>query len=288
MAKKFLGVLVLVGLAALYQSSVSNSPNKTYLDPKPRNIFVVAPAKKEVAALPTAVQKKAIAPKPEKLKAPRAVRILYVGASKLNLRDTPSKNGKKLGELIHGAPLRVTEENLDWVRVEQEEGYSLGWVNRAYLRDTKPPKPKPKNVLVKDAEAYLDTLPKQEVKKEKSFIAPLPKQTAILLPQTSRGQTFTYTGRCACPDDVDSAGRRCGRRSAYSRAGGASPTCNGSNILAYEAPSTAPVPSYKPLPQLDGYGAISNITGRPKTTYVRGYYRKNGTYVRPHYRSRRR
>ncbi len=35
------------------------------------------------------------------------------------------------------------------------------------------------------------------------------------------------------------------------------------------------------------YGDLSKITGSPKTTYVHGYYRKNGTYVRSHYRSRR-
>lgn len=33
-------------------------------------------------------------------------------------------------------------------------------------------------------------------------------------------------------------------------------------------------------------GEVSSYTGRPKTTYVRGYYRKDGTYVRSHYRSR--
>jgi hypothetical protein len=33
------------------------------------------------------------------------------------------------------------------------------------------------------------------------------------------------------------------------------------------------------------YGDISDNTFRPKTTYVQGYYRKNGTYVRGHYRS---
>lgn len=32
-------------------------------------------------------------------------------------------------------------------------------------------------------------------------------------------------------------------------------------------------------------GQISEKTGRPKNTYVQGYYRKNGTYVRGHYRS---
>lgn len=34
------------------------------------------------------------------------------------------------------------------------------------------------------------------------------------------------------------------------------------------------------------YGQISEITGRPKTVYVRGYYRKDGTYVRSYYRSK--
>ncbi|MCW5976488.1 MAG: hypothetical protein KIT09_00350 [Bryobacteraceae bacterium] len=33
------------------------------------------------------------------------------------------------------------------------------------------------------------------------------------------------------------------------------------------------------------YGDISPATGRPKTVHVDGYYRKDGTYVRPHYRS---
>lgn len=35
------------------------------------------------------------------------------------------------------------------------------------------------------------------------------------------------------------------------------------------------------------YGEYSERTGLPKTTHVRGYYRKDGTYVRGHYRSRR-
>lgn len=34
-----------------------------------------------------------------------------------------------------------------------------------------------------------------------------------------------YPGKCGCPDDVDRAGRSCGRRSAWSRAGGASLIC---------------------------------------------------------------
>lgn len=40
--------------------------------------------------------------------------------------------------------------------------------------------------------------------------------------------------------------------------------------------------------QVDGYGATSGVTGRPKTEYVHGYTRANGTYVAPYYRSKAR
>jgi hypothetical protein len=34
------------------------------------------------------------------------------------------------------------------------------------------------------------------------------------------------------------------------------------------------------------HGETSTLTGKPKTVEVRGYYRKDGTYVRGHYRSK--
>lgn len=41
-----------------------------------------------------------------------------------------------------------------------------------------------------------------------------------------------YSGNCACPFNSASNGSRCGRRSAYSRPGGASPLCYDSDITA--------------------------------------------------------
>jgi hypothetical protein len=35
----------------------------------------------------------------------------------------------------------------------------------------------------------------------------------------------SYPGNCPCPFNVDRAGRRCGARSAYNRAGGYAPVC---------------------------------------------------------------
>jgi len=39
-----------------------------------------------------------------------------------------------------------------------------------------------------------------------------------------------YSGNCPCPENRDRAGRRCGKRSAYSRVGGYSPLCYPSDV----------------------------------------------------------
>ncbi len=43
-----------------------------------------------------------------------------------------------------------------------------------------------------------------------------------------------YPGNCPCPYNSDRAGRSCGRRSAYNRAGGYAPLCYASDISAAE------------------------------------------------------
>lgn len=82
-------------------------------------------------------------------------------------------------------------------------------------------------------------------------------------------------------------------------------TRHGVHYQPVQSPSQSVLPTYSPsyaastysssLPRSSSpgctspnqYGAISCVTYRPKTTYVRGYTRKDGTYVRPHYRSRK-
>lgn len=40
----------------------------------------------------------------------------------------------------------------------------------------------------------------------------------------------SYPGNCPCPYNLDRAGRRCGKRSAYSKPGGYSPICYPSDV----------------------------------------------------------
>jgi hypothetical protein len=58
----------------------------------------------------------------------------------------------------------------------------------------------------------------------------------------------------------------------------------------WQVPSARAPPPTIPYCAENGscYGDVSALTGKPKTTHVRGYFRRDGTYVRGHYRGRRR
>lgn len=47
---------------------------------------------------------------------------------------------------------------------------------------------------------------------------------------------MNYNGECACPQDTDSDGNRCGGRSAFDRSGGASPMCYPEQIADWMLP----------------------------------------------------
>ena len=51
------------------------------------------------------------------------------------------------------------------------------------------------------------------------------KTNAEIKQEIIKQSLASYKGSCPCPYSVDRAGRMCGRRSAYSKPGGASPIC---------------------------------------------------------------
>jgi hypothetical protein len=56
------------------------------------------------------------------------------------------------------------------------------------------------------------------------------KTDAEIRREIIRASISNYSGSCPCPYNTDRAGRSCGRRSAYSRPGGASPLCYESDV----------------------------------------------------------
>lgn len=62
---------------------------------------------------------------------------------------------------------------------------------------------------------------------ERQNTGPSDEEIAQILIQQSIN---TYSGRCPCPYNRASNGSRCGKRSAYSKPGGASPLCYPSDV----------------------------------------------------------
>ena len=87
------------------------------------------------------------------------------------------------------------------------------------------------------------------------------------------------SGVCDCPYDVKTNGEACGGASAWSQPGGRAPRCYASDP---QLPGTSPECSESG----SCFGDISVAIGLPRTTFVHGYHRSNGTYVRSYFRSR--
>lgn len=88
------------------------------------------------------------------------------------------------------------------------------------------PQPK-RSVAGEPQSAVLETPPNTSVvaqPKAAPKAASIPDDNAIIRYVLAESRA-RYRGNCACPDDRDRAGRRCGGRSAYSRPGGYAPLC---------------------------------------------------------------
>lgn len=84
----------------------------------------------------------------------------------------------------------------------------------------------------------------------------------------------------APPQPTSPSGAPGGSSPSYSRSSNTSPL--------YSPPTLRPSADMSANVAENGsyYGQISENTGRPKTVHVRGYYRRDGTYVRSHFRSK--
>lgn len=122
----------------------------------------------------------------------------FVTASSLNVRAGASAEDTIVGRLSHGAEVTIVERVGEWARLAPTNSLESAWVSSSYLSAEAP----------------------QVQRTSDGEIRQLIMQQSLAY----------YSGSCPCPYNVDRAGRRCGRRSAYSRPGGASPMCYASDV----------------------------------------------------------
>lgn len=141
-------------------------------------------------------------------------RTLYVDASRLNVRNGPSKTNKVIWTLKRDQEVQVVRTQGDWSFLKGAR--FEGWVFKTYLT---PKKSAPVKVAKRSP-------PQKKIVKRNG------KSTAAIKKLLIKRSHAYYPGSCPCPYYRDRAGRKCGRRSAYSRPGGRSPLCYSRDVSA--------------------------------------------------------
>ncbi len=124
--------------------------------------------------------------------------LRYIVKPVVNVRAKPTIKSSKVGKLKLNTKLEYFEIRNNWYLVQFSKNRSFGWVRGDMMSKIKP---------------------KRKIK---------PKLTTpIALKQSKRTGAIRspFRGKCDCPYDLTRKGKRCGKRSAYSRPGGASPRC---------------------------------------------------------------
>lgn len=195
-------LLVLGGIGQCFKSpsSTPDAPRTAINSPS-----AVTPALPAVAA-PTA---------PQSIAVPLAATgRFYVTASTLNVRDAPSTSGRVLGTLSRGQQLAATGLQGDWLSVRLTDGRT-GWLHSDYVSATPPP-------------ARVVSTPQPAAAAPVASGPPRSEIVRLIIERSIQN----YAGSCPCPYNVDRGGRSCGRRSAWSKPGGASPICYEDQVTA--------------------------------------------------------
>lgn len=199
----FLAAVALFGRKPDAPSTIAPSP------PAPPAISAPTTAPVETPGMvlaPSSVQTVPV-PTPEK---PPAVRM-YVTGNGVGFRSGPSTAAAIIDRFDRGREVNVLGSAEEWSQVRDQLSQREGWMATRFLSSTKPA-----------AEEAKPTKPKP------TEVKPLPTPTvsdAAIVQRIIAQSIASYPGSCPCPYNTDRGGRRCGKRSAYSKPGGYAPIC---------------------------------------------------------------
>lgn len=153
-------------------------------------------------------------PKQEPTK-PVQQKVAWVKGNDIALRSQPAAKARIVDRLKKGRQIDVLDDGGEWTNVRDPVSQKVGWVASRLLSATPSTSAPP----------AAQRAPEPPPEKVKPRLSDSTIIAAII--QESRE---SYSGSCACPEDRDRAGRRCGKRSAYSKPGGYSPICYSSDV----------------------------------------------------------
>lgn len=151
-------------------------------------------------------------PTPTKNAAPTEASSMIVTGSAVNIRSGPGVSFKIIDKRYKGERVAVVAEQGQWSKIEHSSGSA--WISSNYIRG-------PNTVAA--------TSPKAAPPK-RSVAVPSSSEIAAAKKEIIRISIRQYPGSCPCPYNRDRGGRRCGKRSAWSKPGGYSPMCYESDV----------------------------------------------------------
>lgn len=182
------------------------------------SVRIVTQEQKPVAGGGTQVS--AAAPQQEVSPAPAgsvdtetASAAVFVRGKRVALREGPGKEFAILDRYDAGRQVDILSVDGEWSRIKDNLTRREGWIASHLLSSDK-----------RRSEPKRDTPASEELSREEPIKVPRISD-AVIVQRIIAESISGYSGSCPCPENHDRAGRRCGRRSAYSKPGGAAPIC---------------------------------------------------------------
>lgn len=192
-----------IGLAgyAIIAGPDNNSPRS---NPSPVTTPASAPQNRQTP--------KVSKPSPAQKTVTSATSSMVVTGSAVNIRSGPGVNFQIVDKRYKGDRVAVVSQQGNWSKIEHSSGSA--WISSNYIRG---------------ANTVAATSPKAAPPK-RSVAVPSSREIAAAKKEIIRISIQQYPGSCPCPYNRDRGGRRCGKRSAWSKPGGYSPMCYESDV----------------------------------------------------------
>lgn len=137
--------------------------------------------------------------------------VRFISGNRVAFRKGPSTGDDIIDRLDSGRQVLLIKQSGEWSHVRDQLTQRDGWMASRFLAERQKPrdeKPSEKASKPQEREKSVPTIP-----------------DSAIIQRIIAESLASYPSSCACPYNTDRGGRRCGKRSAYSKPGGYAPIC---------------------------------------------------------------
>ncbi|RVQ39621.1 SH3 domain-containing protein [Sinorhizobium medicae] len=137
--------------------------------------------------------------------------VRFISGNRVAFRKGPSTGDDIIDRLDSGRQVLLIKQSGEWSHVREQLTQRDGWMASRFLAERQKPR---------------EEMPSEKASKpqERKKSVPTIPDSAIIQ-RIIAESLASYPSSCACPYNTDRGGRRCGKRSAYSKPGGYAPIC---------------------------------------------------------------